>query len=40
MELNKTHQLLIYDNDVNYFGWKYKYHKEKHRSSVRGQEGG
>jgi hypothetical protein len=20
MELNKTHQLLIYDNDVNYFG--------------------
>jgi hypothetical protein len=33
MELNGTHQRLVYADDV-YIGRRHKYYKEKHRSSV------
>jgi hypothetical protein len=36
LELNETHQLLVYADDVKCIRWKYKYHKEKCKYSVRG----
>jgi hypothetical protein len=35
LELNGTNQLMVSDADVNMLENKYKYHKEKHISSVR-----
>jgi hypothetical protein len=32
MELNGTDELVVYTDDVNLLG---KYHKEKHRSSIK-----
>jgi len=34
-ELNGIHQLLISVDDINFCGQRCKYHKEKHRSSIR-----
>jgi hypothetical protein len=35
LELNETHQLLVYADDFN-IGLKHKYHTEEQRRSVRG----
>jgi hypothetical protein len=35
LELNVTHQQLVYTDDVNTMGEKHKYRKEKYRSFVR-----
>jgi hypothetical protein len=36
LELNATHQLLVYVDDDNFFGRYYKYHKKQHKIPLRG----
>jgi hypothetical protein len=35
LELNETHQLIVCADNIIYIGQKHKYHKEKHRSSIK-----
>jgi hypothetical protein len=35
LELNQTHQLLIYADDVNLLGDSVKYHKKEFRNTLR-----